>query len=81
MTIATEIHISSAVVHCKPEIMNAVIKQINDLDNTSVEAQDKKGKLVVLLETESERSILDNLTAINGFNGVLGTHLVYHQID
>lgn len=81
MTVSAETHISSAVVHCRPEIMNTVITQINDLNHTSVEAQDDRGKLVVLLETESERSILDNLTTINGFNGVLGTHLVYHQID
>lgn len=81
MSVQTETHISSAVVHCRPEIMNKVISQINNLVDTSVQVQDDKGKLVVLLETESERSILENLSTINSFNGVLGTHLVYHQID
>ena len=81
MTSPVETHISSAIVHCRPEFMSNVIDQIDLLNKISVEAKDDRGKLVVLLETEHEHAIVDSLTSINNFEGVLSTHLVYHQVD
>ncbi|VAW87086.1 Periplasmic nitrate reductase component NapD [hydrothermal vent metagenome] len=75
------IHISSLVVHCLPQNLKTVMKATAEIENAEVAAHDVSGKLVVLLETKTEKEILAIIDHINTLAGVLVTSMVYHQLD
>ncbi len=75
------VHISSLVVHCRPEKVTTLIEQISDLDHAQVPEHSPEGKLVVLLETASQDAIMQCISAIEELAGVINAALVYHQID
>ena len=75
------IHISSLIIHCFPEKLNAVMQKTQCLKNVEVAAHDIKGKLVVVLETESEKGIMSIIDQIQMFDGVLTATMVYHETD
>ncbi len=76
-----EYHITSLVVHAAPNAISQVESQINTLTGTDIHAVTEQGKFVVTLEGETQKSILDNVEAINALEGVLNSSLVYHQVD
>ncbi len=76
-----EVHISSMVVHARPEHLQTVKKDIEQLPGTEIHGEADSGKLVVVLETQNQGYITDIIEKINNFEYVLGTALVYHQIE
>jgi nitrate reductase NapD len=76
-----EVHISSMVVHTRPEHLAFVKKFIEQLPGAEIHGESDKGKLVVVLETINQGFITDVIEKINNFEQVLGTALVYHQIE
>ncbi|HKJ50970.1 MAG TPA: chaperone NapD [Gammaproteobacteria bacterium] len=81
MITPTEVHISSMVVHATPDGLQAVKAKIERLRGVEIHAESECGKLVVVLESDSQSQITDVIDRINGFAQVLGTALVYHQIE
>lgn len=78
---ATEVHISSLVVHCSPNHLSEIKHQIEINPNAEVYADSPEGKIVVVLETENQGFITETIEAINNLPNVLSTALVYHQIE
>ncbi|AQS38019.1 periplasmic nitrate reductase chaperone NapD [Shewanella psychrophila] len=76
-----EYHVTSLVVHASPKAISQVESQINALTGTDIHAVTDQGKLVITLEGETQKSILDNVEAINALEGVLNSSLIYHQVD
>jgi nitrate reductase NapD len=76
-----EIHISSMVVHARPEWLQSVKSGIERLAGTEIHGESDEGKLVVVLESDSQTQITDIIEKINNFEHVLNTALVYHQIE
>lgn len=76
-----EFHITSLVVHATHAERDALQQAINGLAGTEIHACTDDGKLIVTIEGESQREILDQVEAINGFAGVLSSSLIYHQVD
>ena len=76
-----EVHISSLVVHTRPEFLAGVKEQIEKLPGAEIHAESDKGKLVVVVETQNQGYITDVIEKINNFEHVLNTALVYHQIE
>lgn len=76
-----EVHISSLVVHVKPEGLMQVKAQINALPQAEVYGESSVGKLVVVLETPNHRKVTDLIDTINAFEHVLTTFLVFHQVE
>ena len=76
-----EIHISSLIVHASPDGMQSVKDNITRLRGAEIHAESEQGKLVVVLESDSQTRVTDTIEKINGFRHVLGTALVYHQIE
>ena len=76
-----EVHISSMVVHARPEGLQSLKAKIGRLRGAEIFAESRCGKLVVVLESDSQSHITDVIERINGFAQVLGTALVYHQIE
>jgi periplasmic nitrate reductase NapD len=74
-------HISSLVVHVRPEMAGTVVDTINAMPGVEVEMQDGRGKLVVVLETATELTIVEHLNTIQTLPGVLSTALVFHHVE
>jgi len=76
-----EVHISSMVVHVKPDHLQSVKNSIEQLPGAEIHGESDKGKLVVVLETQNQDFITDIIENINNLKYVLNTALVYHQIE
>ena len=76
-----EVHISSLVVHAKPEYLATVKNHIEQLPGAEIHGESDKGKLVVVLETRDQGYITDVIEKINNLEHVLSTALVYHHIE
>jgi nitrate reductase NapD len=77
----TEVHISSMVVHAMPDYLLDVRKHIEQLPGTEIHAESPNGKLVVVVESQTQTYITDVIEKIAGLDHVLSTALVYHQIE
>ncbi|MBA4243448.1 chaperone NapD [Pseudomonas sp. GD04158] len=76
---AAPTHISSLLVHVRPELLAAVKANLRQLEGLELHQESPQGKLVVVLETEHERHILARIEQINALPGVLNAALVYHE--
>ncbi len=76
-----ELHISSMVVHARPEHLARVKQNIESLPGAEIHGESANGKLVVVLETLNQGFITDTIDKINNIEHVLNTALVYHQIE
>ena len=77
----TEVHISSMVVHAMPDYLPVVKKYIEELPGVEIHAESPNGKLVVVLESQTQTYITDVIEKIACLDHVLSTALVYHQIE
>ena len=76
-----EVHISSMVVLVSPDGLQSVKTSIEALPGAEIHGESESGKLVVVLESDSQTHITDIIEKINNFEHVLTTSLVYHQIE
>jgi periplasmic nitrate reductase NapD len=74
-----EIHISSALVHARPERTDEVARACAALDGADLHFADS-GKIIVTLEAASSGAIADQLAAIGRLPGVFAATLVYHEV-
>lgn len=78
---SAEFHISSLIVHGRPEGLESIHTAISGLEGAEVHGASSQGKLVVTLETISELEMFTRIDAINRIEGVLSVALVYHQVE
>ncbi|MBO6949451.1 MAG: chaperone NapD [Rhodospirillales bacterium] len=76
----SSLHVSSLVVQARPERL-AEIRDAITSRGGEIPAEDPDGKLVVVLETDSERKITDFLNEVAVMSGVLSANLVFHHND
>ncbi len=76
-----EAHISSLIVHVRPEYAAATTYDIARLPGVEIHPNDPSGKLVVTLETQGEFEIVQCLGAIQELPGVLSAALVFHHCE
>jgi periplasmic nitrate reductase NapD len=77
---STEEHISSLVVHVRPEAVAAVRSSLAAMDGVDVHAE-SGGKLIITIETSTESGIVTRLSEISVLPGVLSALLVFHHIE
>ena len=75
---AEELHISSIVVHVRPEAADAAARSIAAIPGAEIH-QRLAGKLIVTLETGGTGDIMQHIERINDLPGVVATALVYHH--
>ena len=75
------VHVSSLVVHCRPDTIDELIEKITAMPDAEVPEHSEQGKLVVLLETDDESAIIERIGVIEHLAGVISVALVYHEID
>ena len=78
---ASEVHISSMVVHARPDHLQAVKSRIEQLPGAEIHAESESGKLVIVLESNTQTYITDVIEKISDIDHVLSTALVYHHIE
>lgn len=76
----TVLHIAGVVVQARPETMPNIKKWLWDFPGAETQMEDTRGKLVVVLEAETEQKILDLLDGLNAQAGVFNAALVYHEV-
>ena len=76
---ADECHISSLLVHVRPERQQEIAALIADLPGAELAPSPKPGRLILTLETANTFEIMERLEAINSMPGVVAAALVYHQ--
>ena len=75
------VHISSLVVRVRPDRCADLRAEIGALDGAEVHAGTEDGKLVVVLETQSEAETMARIAAIHEMQGTIAASLIYHEID
>jgi len=76
-----ECHISSVIVYCNIASKEAAKAVIEALSGVEVRATDGQGKLIVVIEANSEAETLAHIDRINEIEGVYSTALVYHHSE
>lgn len=76
-----ECHISSVIVYCDIASKEAAKAVIETLSGVEVRAIDERGKLIVVIEANSEAETLAHIDRINEIEGVYSTALVYHHSE
>jgi periplasmic nitrate reductase NapD len=75
------VHISSLLVHVRPDRCASVRDEIAALAGAEIHGGTEDGKLIVVLETPSEAETLARIAAINDMSGTIAASLIYHEID
>jgi nitrate reductase NapD len=76
---APECHISSVLVHVRPELQDQTAKQIDRLRGVELQQPRAAGKLIATIETASTMEIVDRIEEIQRLPGVIAVTLVFHQ--
>lgn len=77
---APEAHVSSLVVHVRPENADAARAALLAMPGVEIHAE-SSGKMVVTLETANEAEIVERLHEISRLDGVMSAALVFHHIE
>lgn len=75
-----KLHITSLLVHCRPELLPAVKANLSRLPGLELHQESAAGKVVVVLEAEHESQILKTLEQIQNLPGVLNAAMIYHEL-
>lgn len=76
-----EVHIAGIVVFAHPVRLDAAAASIRRIPSACIHARTPDGKLVVTLEADSARRILDWMDAIRALAGVVDVALVYQHAE
>lgn len=79
-----QLHIASLVAHVRPAhfpiVRRWLSKEIQQGIRVEIHAEEpSSGKLVIVTESEEEKSIVDFIDELRGRPGVLNAALVYHE--
>lgn len=78
---SSECHISSLVIHSRPDCVSSIIERIGSIDGAEIHGGADTGKLIVTLETETESQVVERINAIQLLEGVLAATLVFHHFE
>ena len=73
--------ISSMIVQTRPEQMIEIETILASFPGIEISTNTPSGKIVVLMEAESDRQLADSMTKIGDIPGVLGVNLVFHHSE
>ncbi|HEX8664292.1 MAG TPA: chaperone NapD [Beijerinckiaceae bacterium] len=75
-----ETHVSSLVLHVRPDKVTAVRTALGAMDGLEIHAE-ASGKLVVTFETSTEADIVARMNEISLLDGVMSAALVFHHFE
>lgn len=74
-------NISSAIVYAKSEHDQALRMLLSQVPGVEVHASTDDGKMIITIETESDRSAVDIYEAIERMDGVLSVAMIFQQTE
>ncbi|MGY8960797.1 MAG: chaperone NapD [Alphaproteobacteria bacterium] len=74
-------HIVSLLVQVRPERIDAVTAILAGRESVEIHGSDPQGKIIVTVESGSDRRLLDTISWIEATPGVIAAPLVYHQVE
>lgn len=74
-------NVSSLIVNARDGHATAVQTLLAQQPGVEIHAASPEGKLIVTIETESDRETVDAFERIAKTEGVLSAAMVYHQIE
>lgn len=74
----TACHVASLIVRARPEVARQVAARIAHAPGAEVHAVES-GKIIVVLESATERALADQMDAMRADPEVLMVSLVFHQ--
>jgi nitrate reductase NapD len=78
---SAECHISSLVVHSRPDRVPSILESLRSIEGAEVHGGADTGKLIVTLETDTESQVVERINAIQLLEGVLAATLVFHHFE
>ena len=76
-----ECHISSLVVHSRPDRVESILEALRTIEGAEVHGGAEAGKLIVTLETDTENQVVERINTIQLLDGVLAATLVFHHFE
>jgi nitrate reductase NapD len=75
------IGICGVLVHARPEAIGAVRDTLRGWPGVEVHGANEDGRLVVTVEQQGERRVLETITAFQDIKGVLSASIVYEHSE
>ena len=74
-------NISGVIVRSRPEKIEAVSELLLQISGVEVHGANPDGRMVVTVESGSDRELADTVFSLNEVSGVLSTSMIYHQFE
>lgn len=74
-------NISGVVVRAKPENIESVSEQLTRMQGVEVHGFNADGRMVVTVESDSDRDLADTVFKLNEVPGVISASMIYHQYE
>ncbi len=81
MNNSEEWHVCGLVVQANPQKIAQVKTALLAIPHTEIPAEDEKGKLVVVMQSDDPQVLLNNMENSRNIDGVIDLSLIYHQQD
>ena len=75
------IHISGVLVRSRPENVESVTQALEALEGVEVHGANPDGRLVVIVEENSDQGIADKVVHLQDLPGVIAASMIYHQFE
>ena len=76
-----EMHISSFILRCLPDQLASIAETAASLTGVEIHGRDPSGKLVALLELDSEEELVGTIDRLEQIPGVINASMVYHHVE
>ncbi len=75
------INLVSMVMMTRPERLTVFKEKIAKVDGAEIHVASAEGKLVVTVEADSQRALLQRIEVLQNLDGLVASNLVYHQVS
>ena len=75
------VNLVSMVMMIRPERLAGFRQQIASVDGAEIHIASAEGKLVVTVEADDQRSLLQRIETLQNMEGLISSNLVYHQVS
>lgn len=75
------INLVSMVMMTRPERLTGFKELIANVDGAEIHVASAEGKLVVTVEADDQRSLLQRIEVLQNLDGLVSSNLVYHQVS
>ncbi len=81
-SLAHHFSVAGLIVYVAPDHLTTVITLLADMTGTEVHGHSQEGKVIVTIEElPGQKTMVNTITAINQFDGVLSTSLIYSHSE